>query len=65
VLFRAVDSGAERTLFPGTAPAPAATLTGPAGDLLLLVWRRLALSAVRVDGDADLAGALLASVQRE
>jgi uncharacterized protein (TIGR03083 family) len=65
VVFRATDADEERTLFPGTAPSPAATLTGPAGDLLLVAWRRLPLSAVTVDGDADGAGALLASVRLE
>ena len=62
VVFHAVDADAERTLFPGTADLPVATLTGPAGDLLLAAWRRVPLDAVTVDGDADRAGALLATI---
>jgi uncharacterized protein (TIGR03083 family) len=62
VVFAAGDAGAERTLFAGSAAAPVATLRGPAGDLLLVAWRRLPLDAVAVEGDADRAGALLASV---
>jgi uncharacterized protein (TIGR03083 family) len=63
VVFHAVDADAERTLFAGTSDLPVATLTGPAGDLLLAAWRRLPLSAVTVDGDADRATALIATVQ--
>jgi uncharacterized protein (TIGR03083 family) len=62
VVFHAVDADAERTLFAGTADAPAATLTGPAGNLLLAAWRRIPLDAVTVEGDADRAAALLATV---
>jgi uncharacterized protein (TIGR03083 family) len=62
VVFHAVDAEAERTLFPGTADLPVATLTGPAGDLLLAAWRRIPLDALTVDGDADRAAALLATV---
>jgi uncharacterized protein (TIGR03083 family) len=62
VVFHAVDADAERTLFPGTADLPVATLTGRAGALLLAVWRRVPLSAVTVDGDDDRAAALLATV---
>jgi uncharacterized protein (TIGR03083 family) len=62
VVFHAVDADAERTLFPGTADLPVATLTGPAGDLLLAAWHRIPLDAVTVDGDADRAAALLATV---
>jgi uncharacterized protein (TIGR03083 family) len=62
VVFHAVDADAERTLFAGTADLPVATLTGPAGDLLLAVWRRVPLRAVTVDGDADRAEALLATI---
>ena len=65
VVLHAVDADAERTLFPGTADLPVATLTGTAGDLLLVLWRRLPLTAVTVDGDADRAAALLASVDLE
>ena len=63
VVFRASDAGAERVLFPDTGGAPAHVLTGPAGDLLLVAWRRLPLGAVAVDGDTDKAAALLASVR--
>ena len=62
VVFHAVDADAERTVFAGTADLPVATLTGSAGDLLLAAWRRVPLSAVTVDGDADRAAALLATV---
>jgi uncharacterized protein (TIGR03083 family) len=62
VVFHAVDADAERTLFPGTSDLPVATVTAPAGDLLLAAWRRVPLSAVTVDGDADRAAALLATV---
>jgi uncharacterized protein (TIGR03083 family) len=65
VALRAVDAAAERTLFAGTADAPVATLTGTAGDLLLTVWRRTPLGAVTVDGDADRAHALIATVRLE
>ena len=63
VVFHAVDADAERTLFPGTSDLPVATLTGPAGDLLLAAWRRLPVTAVTVDGDAGRAAALLATVR--
>jgi uncharacterized protein (TIGR03083 family) len=62
VVFHAVDADAERTLFAGTSSLPVATLTGPAGDLLLAAWRRVPLDTVTVDGDADRAAALLAAV---
>ncbi|MCW2536272.1 MAG: maleylpyruvate isomerase family mycothiol-dependent enzyme [Modestobacter sp.] len=66
VVFRATDAasgvGAERVLFPDAEAAPVHVLTGPAGDLLLVAWRRLPLRAVAVEGDADKAEALLASV---
>jgi uncharacterized protein (TIGR03083 family) len=62
VVFHAVDADAERTLFAGTADLPVATLTGPAGQLLLAAWRRIPLEEVTVDGDADRAAALLAEV---
>jgi uncharacterized protein (TIGR03083 family) len=62
VVFHAVDADAERTLFPGTADLPVATLTGPAGDLLLAAWRRVRLDTVTVDGDADRAATLLGAV---
>ncbi|SDY55519.1 MDMPI C-terminal domain-containing protein [Modestobacter sp. DSM 44400] len=65
MVFRATDAGAERVGFPDADAAPAHTLTGPAGDLLLMAWRRLPLSAVVVEGDADKADALLASVTLE
>jgi len=62
VVLHAVDADAERRLFAGSGDLPVATLTGPAGDLLLAVWRRLPLTAVTVDGDADRARELLAAV---
>jgi len=62
VVLHAVDADAERTLFPGTAQLPVATLTGTAGDLLLTAWRRAPLGQVTVDGDADRADALFATV---
>jgi uncharacterized protein (TIGR03083 family) len=62
VVFHAVDADAERTLFAGTADLPVAALTGPAGDLLLAAWRRVPLRTVTVDGDADRAEALLATI---
>jgi uncharacterized protein (TIGR03083 family) len=63
VVLHAVDADAQRTLFAGTDDLPVATLTGPAGDLLLAAWRRVPLTAVTVDGDADRAAALLATVR--
>lgn len=63
VVLHAVDADAERTLFAGTADLPVATLTGSAGDLLLVAWRRLPLDAVTVDGDPARATELLASVR--
>jgi uncharacterized protein (TIGR03083 family) len=51
VVFHVVDAGVERTLFPGARPFPIAALTGTAGDLLLAVWRRVALEVLTVDGD--------------
>ena len=65
VVLHAVDADAERTLFPGTADLPVATLTGSAGNLLLVAWRRLPLDAVTVDGDLARATELLASVRLE
>jgi uncharacterized protein (TIGR03083 family) len=65
VVFAPTDADALRILFPDADQPPAATLRGPAGDLDLVAWRRLPLDAVAVDGDADRAGALLASVRLE
>ncbi|RBY97495.1 hypothetical protein DQ237_00625 [Blastococcus sp. TF02-8] len=65
VVLHAVDADAERTLFPGSRPFPAATLTGTAGDLLLAVWRRVPLTALTVDGDGLQAAAMLALVDLE
>lgn len=65
VAFAATDAGTELSLFAGSDEQPAAILSGPAGNLLLVAWRRLPLSAVTVEGDADRAGALLASVRLE
>lgn len=42
------------------APAPAAVLDGTASDLLLVLYRRLPLDRLRVDGDQDLAERLIA-----
>jgi hypothetical protein len=69
VAATATDAGADatagRALFAGSAQERAATLRGPAGDLLLAAWRRLPLDTVAVDGDAERAGALLATVELE
>jgi uncharacterized protein (TIGR03083 family) len=62
VVFHAADADAERRLFAGSGDLPVATLTGPAGDLLLAAWRRVPLTSVTVDGDADRARELLATV---
>jgi uncharacterized protein (TIGR03083 family) len=62
VVFHAVDADAERRLFAGSGDLPVATLTGPAGNLLLAAWRRIPLTSVTVDGDGDRARDLLASV---
>jgi uncharacterized protein (TIGR03083 family) len=62
VVFHAADADAERRLFAGSGDLPVATLTGPAGDLLLAAWRRVPLTSVTVDGDADRARELLAAV---
>ncbi|WP_138732135.1 maleylpyruvate isomerase family mycothiol-dependent enzyme [Modestobacter excelsi] len=61
VVFHAVDADAQRRLFAGSGDLPVATLTGPAGDLLLAAWRRVPLSTVTVDGNADRATELLAT----
>ena len=63
VVLHAIDADAERTLFAGSRPFPAATLTGTAGDLLLTVWRRMPLDVLTVDGDPALAAAMIASVE--
>jgi uncharacterized protein (TIGR03083 family) len=65
VVFRAVDAGVERTLFPGSRPFPIAALTGTAGDLLLSVWRRVPLEVLTVDGDGLQAEAMIDLVQRK
>lgn len=65
VVFRAVDAGVERTLFPGSRPFPIAALTGTAGDLLLTVWRRLPLEVLTVDGDGLQAAAMIGHVTLE
>jgi uncharacterized protein (TIGR03083 family) len=62
VVFHATDADAERTLFAEVDDLPLAALTGSAGDLLLVAWRRLPLDAVTVDGDAARAAELLGSV---
>lgn len=65
VVLRAVDAGAERTLFAGSRPSPVATLTGTAGDLLLAVWRRVPLDVLTVDGDGLQAAAMIDLVRLE
>jgi uncharacterized protein (TIGR03083 family) len=65
VVFRAVDAGTERTLFPGSRPFPIAALTGTAGDLLLSVWRRVPLEVLTVDGDGLQAAAMIGLVTLE
>ena len=62
VVFAATDADAERTLFP-SGDLPAATLTGTAGELLLVAWRRLPVGAVTVHGDAARAGELIGAVR--
>jgi uncharacterized protein (TIGR03083 family) len=62
VVLAAVDVPAERTLFPGTRPVPAARLIGTAGDLLLALWRRLPVEVLSVEGDAPEAAAVLGLV---
>jgi len=47
-------------------PEPvAATISGPASDLVLLLYRRLPLAAVTVDGDMAAARALVAAADTE
>jgi len=65
VTFRAVDAGAERTLFGGSRPFPIAALTGTAGDLLLTAWRRVPLEVLTVEGDGLQAEAMIDLVQRK
>jgi hypothetical protein len=43
-----------------SAAGPAVTIIGSASDLLLLLWGRVPLSAVEIDGDAHLAQEFLA-----
>ena len=64
VVFRVVDAGVERILFPGSRPFPIAALTGTAGDLLLTVWRRIPLEVLTVEGDGLQAEATIDLVQR-
>ena len=47
----ATDAPMTASFFAGTGAPPAGTLRGPAGDLLLVLWRRLPLETVEVDGD--------------
>ena len=51
-----------RWLLPGDAPAPAATVSGPAEAVLLLLWHRIALDdpRLRVSGSRAAADAVLA-----
>lgn len=65
VVLRALDAGAERTLFPGTRPFPVATLTGNAGDLLLAAWHRVGIEVLTVHGDPGQAAAMLGLVTVE
>jgi uncharacterized protein (TIGR03083 family) len=65
IVLHAVDADAERVLFPGTRPFPAAVLTGTAGDLLLAVWRRVPLEVLTVHGNAPQAAAMLDLVRLE
>jgi uncharacterized protein (TIGR03083 family) len=62
VVLEAVDVPAERTLFPGTRPVPAARVIGTAGDLMLALWRRLPVEVLTVEGDAPAAAAVLGLV---
>lgn len=64
VVFRAVDAGVERTLFPGSRPFPIAALIGTAGDLLLAVWRRVPVEVLTVEGDGLQAEVMIDLVQR-
>jgi uncharacterized protein (TIGR03083 family) len=59
VVLHALDTDAERTLFPGSRPFPIATMTGTAGDLLMAVWRRVPLEVLTVDGDPATAAAMI------
>jgi hypothetical protein len=45
---KATDAHVAVTMFDGK---PAGTLRGPASDLLLVLWKRVPLSTVTVDGD--------------
>jgi uncharacterized protein (TIGR03083 family) len=65
VVLHAVDTDAERTLFPGTRPFPIAALTGTAGDLLLALWRRVPLEVLTVHGDGPQAAAMIGLVSLE
>jgi uncharacterized protein (TIGR03083 family) len=65
VVLHAVDTDAERTLFPGTRPFPIAALTGTAGDLLLTLWRRVPLEVLTVHGDGPQAAAMIGLVSLE
>jgi uncharacterized protein (TIGR03083 family) len=65
VVFRALDAGAERTLFAGSRPNPIATVTGNAGDLLLAVWRRVGIEVLTVHGDPGTAAAMIGLASAE
>ena len=65
VVLHALDSGVERTLFPGSRPFPVARLSGTTGDLLLALWRRLPVEVLTVDGDPAQAAAMIALVRLE
>jgi uncharacterized protein (TIGR03083 family) len=61
VRLQTSDTGGEWSLgTPNTGGSPDATITGTASDLVLLLYRRVPLSAVTVDGERAVAEAMLA-----
>jgi uncharacterized protein (TIGR03083 family) len=56
IMFVATDSGRS---YPVSEAAPAVTVSGPASDLVLLLYRRVGSEAVRVEGDAGVLEAFL------
>jgi uncharacterized protein (TIGR03083 family) len=62
IRVEATDADAAVTMFDGK---PAGTLRGPASDLLLVLWHRVPLSTVTVDGDEAAVQASLAAINFE
>jgi uncharacterized protein (TIGR03083 family) len=65
VALAATDTGSIWHAGPGDPGEPAATVRGTASDLVLLLYRRIGLDAVEVEGDPVAAVALVAAAETE